>query len=76
MCPTVKLNFRSDKTFARTRWSCWESAAGCPELDSQEHIKVCLGYSDLRVGKDLTDDSDLVTFFRQVIQRREDKGGQ
>ena len=39
-------------------------------LDTQEHIMSCPGYSDLREGKNLLSDADLVSYFQQVLQRR------
>ncbi len=38
--------------------------------DTEEHIKVCPSYEDLRVGRDLSEDVDLVAYFTEVIERR------
>ena len=44
---------------------------GCKSVeDSQLHVLVCGAYGDLRVGKDLEKDSDMVDFFREVVRRR------
>ena len=32
---------------------------------------VCPGYADLRVGKDMRSDQDLVSYFRELILLRE-----
>ena len=72
MTPTVEMNFMSDKRFSMNLWKC----AGCNPLsgigfrDTQDHILVCSGYQKFREGKDLTKDSDLVYYFKCVIQHR------
>ena len=68
MVPTVKMNFQSDPKFSSDLWSCWS----CSDPDSITHIKLCLTYSDLREDLDLDVDHDLVTYFRRVIDRREE----
>ena len=42
---------------------------GVPE--SQAHVMSCTGYKELRVGKDMSKDGDLVTFFMEVLLIRE-----
>ena len=77
MTPTVRMNFPSDNEFARMLWTC----PGCTEdntgydkvkglRDTQAHILICPGYSELREDKDLSTDKDLVGYFRLVIQKR------
>ena len=76
MTPTVKMNFMNDALFKRQMWIC----DGCAKLscdtnsngklDTQQHILVCEGYKDLREGKDLDKDQDLVGYFEAVIRRR------
>ena len=62
-------NYPGDLRFARTRWLC-----GCGEREEEEHILEgrCPLYSDLRAEYgDLARDEELVAFFSQVLQRRE-----
>ena len=77
MTPTVRMNFPSDREFSRRLWTC----PGCTEdktgydkveglRDTQAHILICPGYAELREDKDLSRDKDLVTYFRNVIQKR------
>ena len=69
------MNFMSDTAFAKNMWTC----TGCRKDDSeetwkkdtQEHILICPGYSELRLNKDLTSDGDLVRYFREVILLRQ-----
>ena len=67
MTRTVKSNFSSDKRYMSELWSCWH----CPNIDSQAHIRVCPAYQKLREKKDLDNDRDLVNYFREVIQMRD-----
>ena len=39
--------------------------------ESQIHVMACTGYEDLRVGKDMMNDGDLVKYFREVLLIRE-----
>ena len=67
MTPTVRMNFMNDKDFSRQSWVC----LGChTHLDTQNHIMACPSYADLRVGKNLDDDTGLVSYFTDVIRRR------
>ena len=39
--------------------------------ESQVHVMTCMGYVELRTGKDLEKDTDLVAYFREVLLLRE-----
>ena len=41
------------------------------KAESQSHVMVCPGYAELRVGKDMRRDQDLVSYFREVLILRE-----
>ena len=43
-------------------------------LEKQEHLGQCKGYEDLRIGRDLDNDRDLIEFYRLVMERREERG--
>ena len=69
-CTTVdkfKMNQPSDKTNKATLWEC----NGCGNVDTQAHILWCPAYQELRVGKSLEDDADLVEYYRKVLLIRE-----
>ena len=72
MTPTVMMNFQSDIQYTHTMWAC----VGCASLgdgarrDTQTHIMSCSGYDKFRQGKDMTNDKEIVQYFRQVIQHR------
>ena len=68
MTPTIQMNFKSDKAFKANNWIC----LGCDSsnLDTQAHVLICSGYTDLRDGKNLEIDKDLVDYFSAVIRRR------
>ena len=67
MVPNIKMNFKNDPKFKSELYKC----DLCQELDTQEHLRVCKGYSHLRDGKDLMNDLDLVTFFKEVLIMRD-----
>ena len=61
----IKGNFKN--RFKNSDLQC----QGCKSMeDSQLHVLVCGAYGDLRVGKDLEKDSDMVDYFREVVRRR------
>ena len=45
---------------------------GCKSVkETNSHVTECAIYADLMEGRDLRDDGDLVSFFRDVMARRE-----
>lgn len=68
MTRSVKMHFMSDKKFSAYLWQCDQ----CGKCDSIAHIKVCSAYCHLREDKDLDDDQDLVQYFQQVLQLRDE----
>jgi hypothetical protein len=41
------------------------------EVDDQAHAIICPAYDDLRVGLDMRNDKDLVSYFRKVMESRD-----
>ena len=66
MTTSVKMNYKGMSEFRKAGWKCQE----CDEPDTQEHIMVCPQYENLRRGKVLSKDKDLVDYFREVISIR------
>ena len=66
---TVQMNQRSDKSHAKNLWKCLE----CGNIDSQSHIVWCPFFSELREGKSLDNNDDLVKYFKQVFKIREER---
>ena len=68
----VAGNYSHHTRYQATGWLC----QGCrlQVREDQDHLAQCEGYEDLRLGKDLEDDKDLVTFYRMVMARREARG--
>ena len=62
----VKMNFQSDRKFMSELWEC----QGCGKRDTQCHLMYCKEYETLRQGKDLSNDKDLVGYFKSIIQKR------
>ena len=74
MTPTVKMNFQLDKQFSRNLWTCENCAStsfsDIGVRDTQTHILLCPGLTNLREGLDLSKDKDLVDYFQAVIKLR------
>ena len=68
MTPSVKMNFMSDPVYSNNLWTCEGCSGGF--RDTQSHILICEGYSDLRCDKNLDSDKSLVDYFDAVIKRR------
>ena len=59
-----KMNYRSDQENMATLWMC----SSCEKaIDSQAHLKWCPAYADLRQGKDINNDKDLIEYIRKVM---------
>ena len=67
MTRTVMMNFKAVPEFKKKGWKC----EACGELDTQEHIMVCPSYLHLRSDKVLSNDTDVVEYFGQIIHIRE-----
>ena len=60
-------NYSSDQRFAKTNWRCL-----CGEREVEEHLARCQVYEDITSKySDLSQDSQLVAFFGEVLERRE-----
>ena len=76
MTPTIRMNFPSDRAFAKELWTC----TGCTSTmtgsevvgkrDTQSHVMICPGYEDFRENMNLDEDRDLVKYFSKVIKSR------
>ena len=62
-----KMNFMNDPAYKAEMWRC-NSCETC--IDSQSHILYCPAYKELREGKSLTSDDDVVNYFREVMKIR------
>ena len=67
MTKTVKMNFSSNPKFVKSLWTCWH----CDQIDTQSHIMHCDKYESFRLDKNLDNDQELVSYFKQVIKLRE-----
>ena len=66
---TCKLNQSSDTCNKASLWRCED----CGYVDSQSHIIHCPAYKELREGKSLESDTDLVEYFTKVLHLRADR---
>ena len=68
----VAGNYSHHAKYQATGWLC--QACRLQVREDQDHLTSCQGYEDLRQGRDLQDDKDLVSFYRLVMARREARG--
>ena len=68
----VAGNYPGHLKYAATEWKC--QACQMEVREDQEHLAICEGYYDCRIGKDLTQENELVHFFRSVMARRKEMG--
>ena len=75
MFPTIRKNF--SRKYQNQTLTC-PACSNLQEekyLDTQDHVlTVCSAYSDLRNDLDLSEDKDLVIFFKNVLERRIEEG--
>ena len=64
----VKWNYKSNPNYAKDLWKCDSCKSS---IQTQNHIMWCPAYSELRAGKDITNDKDLVDYMRKVMTIRE-----
>ena len=64
---TCKMNQSSEPKNKATLWEC----TGCGNVDTQAHILWCPAYQDLRVGKSMENNDDVVEYYKNVLSIRE-----
>ena len=62
-----KMNYLNTPKYRAEMWRC-DSCQTC--IDSQSHILYCPAYQQLREGKTLTSDQDIVSYFKEVLEIR------
>ena len=64
----VTFNYKSDKQYAKELWKCDSCQTS---IESQNHVLWCPAYAELRIGKDIKSDLDLIQYMKQVLMIRE-----
>ena len=64
----VKFNYKNDKKFASELWRCDSCQTS---IESQNHVLWCPAYQELREGKNINNDKDLINYMQKVITIRE-----
>ena len=62
------MNQSSEPVNKATLWKC----EACGYVDTQSHLIYCPAFKDIREGKNLESDNDLVDYFSKVIKIREE----
>ena len=64
----AKFNFKNDRNYRKELWLCdWCEKA----IESQSHLQWCPAYKNLREGKSLDSDKDLVNYIQSVLVMRD-----
>ena len=61
----IKWNFKNDPQYRKELWKCSSCKSN---IDTQSHLLWCESYKELREGKDLNSDKDLVTYIIEVLK--------
>ena len=64
----VKFNYKNNPVNRATLWQCDSCQSA---IDTQSHILWCPAYSELRWGKDISNDKHLIDYVRKVIEIRD-----
>ena len=62
-----KMNQSSEQGNKISLWKC----TGCGRIDSQAHIMWCPAYQELREGKSMDSDDNVVEYMRKVLHIRD-----
>ena len=63
-----KFNYKNDPVNSAMLWRCDSCQTS---IDTQDHILWCPSYSELREGKDIKKDSDLIEYVKKVLKIRD-----
>ena len=61
----VKFNYKSNPSNSKSLWQCDSCQSA---IESQDHVLWCPAYQELREGKDINNDSNLIDHIRKVVQ--------
>ena len=64
----VKFNYKNDPSNRHTLWRCDSCQSA---IETQNHILWCPSYSELREGKDINNNADLIEYFQKVMKIRD-----
>ena len=68
----IKMKFQSDSRFAQDLSTCegCRHFGGIGYRDTQQHVLICPAYLEFRKDKDLSNDKDLVNYFKLTLAKR------
>ena len=66
MTENVKINYKNDQEYSNSLWRC----SSCSNQDTESHLLWCQGFSDMRIGLNLKDDSDLCSYLQKIFAER------
>ena len=60
---------KGSMTYTAEGWKCEE----CLKLNTEDHLRWCTGYKDIRENLNLENDKDLATYLHKIFIKRSDK---
>ena len=63
-----KFNYKNNPSHSKDLWKCDSCQSA---IETQDHILWCPAYHELREGKSIENDKDLVEYFSKVMKIRE-----
>ena len=66
MTENVKMNYKNDQEYSNSLWRC----SSCSNQDTESHLLWCPGFTDMRKGLNLKDDSDLCSYLQKIFSAR------
>ena len=64
----TKFNYKNDPIHRAKLWQCDSCQSS---IETQDHILWCPSYSELREGKNINDDKDLIEYLKKVMKIRD-----
>ena len=68
MLKHCKLNFPSDPEFRRQGYRC----SFCSAVSSQNHLRFCSRYEELRRGRNLEDEIEMIEYIADIMEMEDD----
>ena len=64
----TKFNYKNEPAYRAALWLCHSCQSS---IETQSHILWCPAYAELREGKDINSDKDLIEYIKNVLEFRD-----
>ena len=66
--PNTKFNYKNEPANRGSLWLCHSCQSS---IETQSHVLWCPAYAELREGKDIYNDNDLIEYIKKVLELRD-----